>query len=393
MGGFKTGLVLVGGGARGAYQAGVLKGMSEILSHSHADRPFFDIITGISAGGINAAYLGSRANCMVEAAEALYQLWYDIRAEQVMRTDAAAIAAIGSRWLRDLSLGGMMPNFLARTNSLLDTTPLREFIARQIDFAALERALANDTLHAFALSATNYHTGTAVTFYDAHPEISGWTRSARMGWRTRLRLEHVLASAAIPILFKPVMIEGAYYGDGGIRMSTPLSPAIHLGSDRVMSISIRHPRSDEQTMILNRPTKALKDVSVADIAGVMLNAAFLDALDSDAERMLRINQTIELMSEEQRLKHPHRLRTIPLLVIRPSVDLGTLANDQFKRFPRALKYVMRGIGASDEMGSDFISYIAFDPAYTRPLLELGYKDALKHRDQIEAFYLPGESTS
>jgi NTE family protein len=386
--GRKTGLVLVGGGARGAYQAGVLKGLGEILGRSFGADPFFNVITGVSAGGINASFVGARADRMTEATAGLYALWSELTVDQVMDTGAATLAGTGTRWLRDLTFGGMMPSPRTRSNHLLETGPLRELLERNIDFGALAAHVAADRLHGFAVSATNYNTGTAVTFYDAHPDVPSWTRSARLGLRTRITLEHVFASASIPILFRPVPVEGSYYGDGGIRMSTPLSPAIHLGSDRVLAISIRHPRSEESTERINAPAagQSLKEISVADIAGVMLNAAFLDGLDGDAERMERINQTIQLIDEDRRREHPFQLRSIPLHVIRPSVDLGSLATDQFKRFPRTLRYLLRGIGASDERGSDFLSYLAFDPAYTRPLLELGYADALAQKDAIQAFF-------
>jgi NTE family protein len=383
----RTGLVLVGGGARGAYQAGVLKGLGDILGKKYGSRPFLDIITGVSAGGINAAYIASRADRMLEALDGLYALWKNIHVEQVMKTGALSLASMGSKWVRDLTLGGLMPASFTHSNHLLDTAPLRDFLSKNIDFPGLAENIRRGTLHGFAVSATNYNTGTAVTFFDGHEQIKTWTRSARLGRRSNIHLEHVVASASIPFLFRPVPVEGAYYGDGGIRMSTPLSPAIHLGSDRVLAISIRHPRSDESTVRLNLAQEQQQEISVADIAGVMLNAAFLDGLDGDAERMERINETIQLIDEKRRAEHPYFLRTIPLQVIRPSMDLGLLAVDQFKRFPLALRYVLKGIGASDERGSDFMSYLAFDPAYTAPLLELGRSDALALKDEIEAFFL------
>lgn len=326
---------------------------------------------------------------MTEAANNLCKLWHNIEVEQVIRTDLPSLASIGGRWIRDLSFGGLMSSSGVRANHLLDTNPLRELLRRNIDFGAIEKHLASDLLHGFAVSATNYHTGTAISFYDGNPKISPWARSSRLGRRTRIQLHHVLASASIPIMFAPVPVEGSLYGDGGIRMNTPLSPAIHMGADRVVAISIRHPRTHESTEKLNQVSNT-EEISVADIAGVMLNATFLDGLDADAERMDRINQTIRLMTEEQRRNHPSQLREIPLLVIRPSVDLGALASDQFMRFPRALRYLMKGIGASDERGSDFVSYLAFDPNYTRPLLEIGRSDVLDQREQIEAFFLSSE---
>jgi NTE family protein len=378
-------LVLVGGGARGAYQAGVLQGLAEILRERFGDRPPFDVVTGISAGAINAAYLASRADRMVEATRGLTALWSNLQIDRVMRTDAVSLFSIGSRWLRDLTLGAVLrPN--TWSNHLLDATPLRELLTEHIEFDAIARHVASDILHGFAVSATSYATGSAVTFFDGHESVEPWTRSSRLGWRTRIRLDHILASASIPILFRPVFVEEAFYGDGGIRMTTPLSPAIHLGADRIVAISVRHPRSPESTMHVNRAEVDGDDISIADIAGVMLNAAFMDALDSDAERMTRINQTIALIEERRRAEHPHRLRSIPLLVIRPSVDLGALAGDQFTRLPATLRYLTRGLGASPERGADFLSYLAFDSSYARPLIEIGRRDALAQKDVIEAFF-------
>ncbi len=354
----KTGLVLVGGGARGAYQAGVLQGLAEIVGERFGDRPPFDVVTGISAGAINAAYLASRADRMAEASAGLAALWGELRIDRVMRTDAVSLFSIGTRWLRDLTLGGLLkPD--ARSNHLLDTTPLREFLIANIDFEAIARHIASDILHGFAVSATSYTTGTAVTFFDG---------------------------ASIPILFRPVFVEGAFYGDGGVGMATPLSPAIHLGADRVVAISVRHSPDRDSNVHVNYVGHDQGDISIADIAGVMLNAAFMDALDSDAERLIRINHTLTLIEERRRAEHPHWLRSIPLLVIRPSVDLGALAADQFSRLPATLRYLTRGIGASPERGADFVSYLAFDPSYTRPLIEIGRRDAVAQKDEIEAFF-------
>ena len=363
----------------------MLQGLAEIIGERPGGQPLFDVVTGISAGAINAAYLASRADRMVEATSGLAALWSDLQIDRVMRTDALSLFSIGTRWLRDITLGGVLrPN--TWSNHLLDTTPLRELLTAHIEFDAIARHIASDILHGFAASATSYATGNAVTFFDGHESVEPWTRSSRLGWHTRIRLDHVLASASIPILFRPVFVEEAFYGDGGIRMTTPLSPAIHLGADRIVAISVRHPRSPESTMHVNHAGVDRDDISIADIAGVMLNAAFMDALDSDAERMIRINQTIALIEERRPAEHPHPLRSIPLLVIRPSVDLGALAGDQFRRLPTTLRYLTRGLGASPERGADFLSYLAFDPGYTRSLIEIGRKDARAQKVEGEAFF-------
>lgn len=388
----RVGLVLVGGGARGAYQAGALQGIGEILrpalGESRSNEPFFKVITGISAGSINAAFLGCQSGPFPETLERLAQLWFHLKMQDVIRTDTASISQIGLRWLRDLIFGGLMAQRRKRSNHLLDTAPLKRLLEREADFENLKTNILSGRLYGFGVSATNYLTGTAVTFYEGVPEIQNWARSSRLGIRTRLSPSHVLASASIPVLFEPVAVEGAYYGDGGIRMNTPLSPAIHLGSDRVVAISIRHPRSIEKTVELNRLGGGLpiSEISVADIAGVMMNAAFLDGLDSDVERTLRINQTLKLLEEAKATSAGTSLKQVPLLVLSPSTDLGAMAQQQFKKFPRTMRYMLKGLGVSDTTGSDLMSYLSFDPSFTRPLLELGRADALLKREEILDFF-------
>jgi len=407
----KYGLVLTGGGARAAYQAGALKGVREILlrqedreSRESPESPEsregregregpemqrpddflpFPVIAGISAGAINAAFLASRAGNFTDAIDQLCSLWDTLRIDQVLDTDLSALSGIGMRWIRDLSLGGALGK--SQSNHLLETTPLKELLASHINFKEIQNHISSKVLKGLALSVTNYRTGTAISFFDGDPDIQPWLRSARIGLRSTLALEHVLASASIPLLFAPVQIGHSFYGDGGIRMTSPLSPAIHLGAEKILAIGIRYSRSDEYTLQINE-TQRMDHVSLADISGVMLNAAFLDTLESDIERMERINQTLALMSDEARRNHPQNLRAIPVLTIRPSQDLGTLASEQFHLFPRMLRYLLKGIGASDQQGWDLLSYLSFDKTYTGCLLDLGYRDALAMKEKILEFF-------
>ncbi len=379
----KVGLVLTGGGARAGYQAGVLKGIAAIINRRPDDPSPFYVLTGVSAGAINSAFLASRSERgFLEATDSLCQLWSTLTAERVIRSDFLTLSSLGIRWLRDLSLGGLFGN--SRSTHLLDASPLREFLAGHIDFEAIKANLQSGALHSLAISATNYMTGTTVIFYDGAPEVEPWIRSSRVGLRTPITLSHVLASAAIPVFFQPVKLEGAFYGDGCVRLTTPLSPAMHLGAERVLAIGIRHPRPDDITLELNQRGE-MAAISLIDIAGVMLNAAFLDALDTDIERLQRINKTITALHKAGK-EHPDKLREIPLLAIRPSQDLGSLASEQFNRFSNMLRYLLKGIGASTEKGWDLLSYLAFDDAYTNRLIELGYQDALAQRDAIWQFF-------
>jgi NTE family protein len=380
----RIGLVLTGGGARAAYQAGVLKGIAEITADMLDGVWPFPVLVGSSAGAVNSTYLAAqRGHPFGKAAAELCRLWQALRTERIIRTDLASLSGLALSWLRDLSLGGLLGE--SRSTHLLDTRPLRDFLKTQLDFQAIADHLKNDRLYGMAVSATNYQTGTTVIFFDGAPAIQPWIRSTRVAQRTELTLRHVMASAAIPIFFQPVRLNGSYYGDGCVRLNTPLSPAIHLGADRILVIGIRYRRSDELTAQLNQQGD-MSGISLVDIAGVMLNAAFLDALELDMERLRRINQTVGLLSDEAREQHPHRLRQIPLLAIQPSRDLGTLASEQFEHFSPMLRYLLKGIGASKKKGWDLLSYLAFDEAYTSQLIELGHQDALTQRAEIRSFF-------
>jgi NTE family protein len=319
--------------------------------------------------------------------EQLCNVWNQLNIGQVLDTDFFSVSRIGLRWARDLSLGGTFGS--SRANHLLESRPLKEFLESKIDFKDIQANIQSKIIHGLAFSVTNYATGTAISFYDGDPKIETWLRSSRIGLRTGLGLEHVLASAAIPLLFEPVKIGNSFYGDGGIRMTSPLSPAIHLGADKILAIGIRYSRSDEYVLRINQ-SQTMEQVSLADISGVMLNAAFLDSLEADAERLERINQTLLMMPESVRKNHPQKLRTIPILCIRPSQDLGTLASEQFHLFPSMLRYMLKGLGASDLQGWDLLSYLAFDRSYTGCLLELGYQDARAMKNQILEFFSESE---
>jgi NTE family protein len=378
------GLVLTGGGARAAYQGGVLRGISEILSEEGIDENPFHVIAGVSAGALNGVFLGASGKSFSKTTHDLYQLWDDVEPSTVLKSDVRTLAKIGLGWIRDLTSGGL--GGPPQSTCLLDTSPLRDFLGDNLNFDSLRHNIESGNLRGIAVSATNYSTGTAVSFYDAAPEVENWARSSRIGERSKIKLEHVLASASIPIFFKPVRIAQSYFGDGGIRLSTPLSPAIHMGAERILTIGIRYYRSVEETFQLNL-TQKMDTITLADIGGVLLNALFLDALDADIERLERINKTLSLLPPERKVEAPHFLRPIPLLAVRPSQDLGLLASEQFHRLPTLLRFLMKGVGASPEKGWDFVSYLAFDHAYTGILLKLGRADALAHKQELLDFLL------
>lgn len=375
-----VGLVLSGGGARGAYQVGAISALAEIIGQRQSP---IRVLAGLSAGAINSTALAIHADDLSKGAARLAEIWSSLTPDRVYRTDFPKLATLGARWVKDLALGGQLGKH--RANYLLDTAPLRELLAREMDTSQLRKHIDSGALRGVAVSATNYLTGSTVTFYDGAPEIKPWVRRGRIASREPLSVEHVMASAAIPVFFPPVMLAGKVFGDGGIRMTTPISPAIHLGADKVIAIGIRYYRSAEHTIALNRDTLA-NTVSVAQISGVLLNAVFLDSLDNDIERLERINRTLSFIKPEDRARHPDLLRRIPSLSLRPSKDLGRLAGDQYEKFPATLRHLLRGIGATGDAGWDLLSYVAFQPEYIRKLIELGYQDTIARAREVEDFF-------
>ena len=372
-----TGLVLTGGGARAAYQVGALRALSEIATPGALP---FDVLAGISAGAINSVALATAAEDFQEAAKRLSDTWSGLTPDRIFRTGTLRLASIGTRWVRDLSAGGLVGK--SGINYLLDSAPLRELVAGLIPLGRMRRHLRSGRLRGVAVSATNYHTGAGVTFFEGAADIEPWTRSTRIGIRGRITVDHVMASAAIPVFFPPIEIGGTFYGDGCVRMTYPLSPAIHMGADRIVAVSVRHLSTPTETAAREEREKS-DQMPLSEIVGVLLDAVFLDSVDSDLERLTRMNHTLSLVPREKldRLA----IRPIPVLVLRPSLDLGKLAADEYARFPRMLRYLLKGIGASGHAGEDLLSYLAFEPTYVRRVMELGYDDTIARRDEVAEF--------
>lgn len=376
-----AGLVLTGGGARAAYQVGALRALAEILP---GGRSPFSVVAGVSAGAINGMALATGTEDFQRAADRLGATWSGLTPDRIFRTGALRLARIGTRWLRDLSAGGLVGR--SGINYLLDSAPLRELVAREIPFGRLRRHLRAGSLRGVAVSATDYRSGTGVTFFEGAADVQPWVRATRVGVRTRITGEHVMASAAIPVFFPPVAIHGVWYGDGCIRMHHPMSPAIHLGADRIVAVSQRHLHAPIAPPPKG-PRAGDERLPLSEIAGVMLNAIFLDSLDSDLERLERVNRTLALVPPE-RLRHGEAdMRTVPALVLRPSEDLGRLAEGGFDRLPAMLRYLLKGIGAASRGGEDLLSYLAFEPVYVGRVMALGREDTLARRDEIREFLL------
>jgi NTE family protein len=379
-----TGLVLTGGGARAAYQVGAIRALAEIVGPGALP---FDVVAGISAGAINGIVLSCGAEDFVGASERLRATWAKLTPDRIYKTGALKLASIGSRWIRDLSAGGLIGK--SGINFLLDPAPLRNLLEKEVPMGRMRRHLRSGRLHGIALSATNYHTGAGVTFFEGSAEIEPWTRSTRIGVRARLTVEHVMASAAIPVFFPPVRLERTFYGDGCVRMNYPMSPAIHMGAERIVAISVRHQRNPAETM-RDEIVEKTDTLPLSEIAGVLLNAVFLDSLDSDAERLERINKPLALIPRDRLGKSDIDLRPVPAIVLRPSADLGKLAADEYHRFPSMLRYLLKGIGATGHAGEDLLSYLAFEPIYVQRVMDLGYQDTMGRRAEIEEFFSGGD---
>ena len=382
MGVSHVGLVLTGGGARAAYQVGALRAIAEIVGPGTFP---FDVIAGISAGSINGVALATGAEDLATAAERLASTWGALTPDRVYRTGGLRLFGIGARWLGELSAGPLVGK--SGVNYLLDPSPLRTLIAKEIPIGRMRRHLRTGRLRGVAISATNYHTGSGVTFFEGAAETVPWSRSTRLGVRARIGVDHVMASAAIPIFFPPVSIARSFYGDGCVRMHCPLSPAIHLGAERIIAVSQRYLRDPAETAEGEAGAKA-DSLPLSEIAGVLLNSVFLDSIDTDFERLERINRMLQLVPRDRR--SGSGLRPIPALLLRPSQDLGKLAADEYQRFPAMLRYVLKGIGASGHAGEDLLSYLAFEPVYVKRVMDLGHADTLARRDEIAEFLRPPE---
>ncbi|HVJ65120.1 MAG TPA: patatin-like phospholipase family protein [Bdellovibrionota bacterium] len=375
----KLGLVLSGGGARSAYQAGVMVGLHELAQREGLEAELkFPIFSGISGGAINSVYLASHAEDWSIAVDGLWRHWENLTMDSVVKSGSFPLLKRAARVAMQLGMGGRTLTG-KKSSELLSSEPLRKLLCQNSNFERLQKNIDRGTVHALGLTATQYGTGTSVTFYQGPESIRPWVRRNRIGRPERLTVEHALASSAIPFLFAPVNLHGSFYGDGALRMSSPLSPAIHMGADRLLAIGVRYARPESEVVQQSQQNRT-PTITLADIAGASLNALFLDAVDSDVERLERINRTLSAMPVG--VAHPESLRQIPVLTIRPSADIGQMARGQINRFSWTLRHLLQGLGSSEQRGSDLISYLAFDRSYTTQLLDLGRRDALAQKAAV-----------
>jgi len=368
-------LVMSGGGARAAYQVGFLRA----LAHHHKEI-HFPIITGVSAGAINAAYLANESGSFKSNIENLADIWAELTIDHVFRVDTPSILMHVGGWALRLVLGRASKQVKVR--AMVDTDPLREFLKGILRsghgrLAGIQANIARGDLKGVAITASSYSTGQSITWVQGE-NVKHWERAHRKSVMADVNVEHIMASASLPLFFPAVQVEGEWYGDGGIRLTAPLSPAIHLGARRILAISTRYLATPEEQgidMIDDYPPPA-------QVLGSMFNAIFLDVFDNDALRLERINELIKYKSGKQ----DHELEPVSLLLLRPSQNLGALANQYEANLPRAFRFMTRGLGTKETRSNDLLSMVMFQHDYISELMALGYRDAETRIDEINAFF-------
>jgi len=370
----RYGLVLSGGGARGAFQAGVVRALYEISKEAGHFR-LFRIITGVSAGAINVGFLAAHADDLDSATQKLCDLWRSLEAEDVFRTDYSSLTRNALKLARGVSLGGLSSKLRASSVGLLNTEPLRDLLERNLPFNKISAHISNDLLDAVCVSATDYSTSVGVTFVQGKSDLKPWKSANRISTFTELRSEHILASSAIPLFFTPVLVGGRPFGDGSLRNTAPLSPAVHLGAEKLFVVGVRRWHDvDLETAPILQP-------SLGRVLSVLINAIFMDAVEVDLERLRIINQTVEQL--RQAGVHPS-YRPIDALYLCPSEGLSDIAKARKNDLPTIIRFLLAGLGTPEE-AAEILSYLLFEPGYCGALVDLGYKDAMSRRMEILGF--------
>jgi len=370
----KTALILTGGGARAAYQVGVLKAIRELLSLP--DKNPFHILCGTSAGAVNAATLAVFADNFDAAVGNLLEVWENFHVHHVYRSDPIGIARVGARWLAAVML-------VARTSpvSLLDNGPLADVLSRTLDFGRIQENIDDGCLYAISITCSGYTSGQSVSFYQGGPGTEAWERTQRVGAAMPIRVEHLMASSALPFIFPAVKINREFFGDGSMRQTAPISPALHLGADKVLVVGTAGQPTEAE------PPRVRGSLypSLAQIAGHALNSIFLDSLNADIERLQRINRTISLIPPDTAKEAGLPLRKIKVLVIAPSQPIERMVVRHVSELPWTIRFLLRGIGAMNRNGSNLASYLLFEQGYCRALIDLGYQDTMARRAEVLEF--------
>ncbi len=370
------GLVLSGGGARGAYQAGVLAAIAHICSRRQVENPF-KIYTGVSAGAINVALVAGYPGNFINSSKNLVNLWSTIDSDNVFYADLVALSRGGLQWVTELSLGSAKKESALR--SVLSTHPLNTFISEKCRFNEIQKKINAGTLKAVSVSALDYDSISTVTFFQGDSSLQAWERGMHRSERTNLAVENIMASSAIPLLFPAIQIGDRYYGDGCIRNQSPCGPAIYMGADHIIAIGVRR---RQETSFSYRHSMGSGVPTVARVANVLMNAVMMDGLESDIQRIEQVNAGVRAMAGGAPNTGP--LREVKALWIAPSVDFSELANQKSGELPRIIRYILSGPGSMAE-SSEMLSYLLFTPSYCRQLVDIGYSDGMKESDRIEEF--------
>ena len=368
--------MLPGAGARGAYQVGVLKAVATLLP-AGAPNPF-NVLVGTSAGAINVAVLAGRAANFERAVADMEQVWANFEASQVYRTDNWTMLKSSLHWLGAVVFGGLG---VRNPHSLLDNTPLRALLEENVRFEGIARAIGKGHLDAVAVTASGYTTSRSVTFFQGRSDFKPWSRVRRVGRPTRLDTEHLMASAAVPFVFPPVKIGAEFYGDGSMRHRAPLSPAIHLGADRLLVIGVRDEQPNPEPTVDAVPEQP----TFAHLGGYMLDTLFMDGLYTDIERLSRINHILAQLGPGKLSGSLADLRPVNTLLIVPKDDIRAVANEFVGELPRGVRLLLKGLGASSKSGQQLVSYLLFETGFTRELIAMGFRDALAMEDELRAF--------
>jgi NTE family protein len=376
-----TGLVLTGGGARAAYQVGVLMAVKEVLNNP-AQNPF-PIIVGTSAGAINAAVLAMHADNFSVGVEKLYSVWSNFHPSSVYRSDALGVFSNSAYWMGVLLFGALLKDDKV---SLFNNDPLREMLQKHVDFERIATHIDSGALRAVSITASGYTSGQSCSFFQGAPDVAGWKRSQRVGIATKLRVEHLMASAAIPFAFPAIKLNREYFGDGSMRQMAPVSPALHLGANRVFVVGTAKLTKD-------LPTRMRGDTypSLAQIAGHALSSIFLDTLVVDLELLARVNTTLMLVDPDKLKASGMPLHHVDVCVACPTQSLDALAPQYVRNLPWPVRFLLRSIGAMRRGGATLASYMLFDKDYCQALIRLGYDDTIARRDDIKLFFDPNSA--
>ena len=370
----KIGLVLPGGGARGAYQVGVLKAISDIQGRS--EKSPFDVISGTSAGAINASMITSELNNFHQSIIKLENVWGGFKTNQIYRTEKLFMLKQSLHWLLTLISGGLLtqnPRFL------LDNQPLRDLLKETINFESINHNIYSGTLDALIITAASYEGKESVSFFTTSTEVENWKKVGRSGKKSEINIQHLMASVALPLIFPAITIQGQYYGDGAMRQETPLSPTIRLGAENLFIISTESSKDHAK----KSSDKNYPDFS--EIGGYILDGLFSGSLYSDLERLDRINQVIAQNQNQKVQTETKEMKHIDYLVISPSVDLTEIATNCYKDIPFSLRMLFKGIGIEKDTNSELLSFLLFESSFTGALIDLGFHDAMGRRQEIKNF--------